>query len=66
MSEKNKLTEKQYIENGGIRCPVCGSDEISGTGINTDAGFVTQDVGCDKCGSTWTDEYELVGMTLDD
>ena len=57
------LTEEQYIEQGGMACPICSSTE----GINIDdrpeyyAGGMNQDEKCYECGATWTSVYKLEG-----
>lgn len=54
--------EKAYVEKGGTRCPFCGSENITGGGVNIDAGGATQEVGCDDCGAEWADCYTLSGI----
>lgn len=57
------LTEGEYIEQGGLTCPSCGS-----TGGPHDvglpeyyAGGMNQDEKCYECGATWTSVYKLEG-----
>ena len=56
-----KLTNDQYIQEGGTRCPFCGSHDIAGQEINIDAGAAWQDVCCNECGNEWQDTYTLTG-----
>lgn len=63
-----KYLERQhkYVEQGGTRCPCCGSDDISGNEWNADAGYATQEVGCNNCNAEWLDEYTLTGVAIQD
>lgn len=64
-----KLTLEQiekYIDDGGVRCPYCGSENITGSYPETDVGESWQDVECDDCGKEWTDLYRLVGVDVDE
>jgi len=60
------LTEEQYIEQGGMACPICSSTE----GVNKDdppeyyAGGMNQDEWCSDCGSCWFSAYQLVGYEI--
>lgn len=56
----------RYVECKGLCCPCCGSNDISGNEWNADAGYATQEVGCDNCGATWDDDYTLTGVTVHD
>jgi len=61
----DKLTEKQvknYLKEGGVRCPFCRSDQIQGEDIDIDAGRAYQDMKCLDCDSVWTDTYALDGV----
>ena len=53
---------EKYLENGGTRCPLCGSLEIEGSEVNVDAGMACQRMSCTDCGAVWTDTYKLVGI----
>jgi hypothetical protein len=60
-----KLTSEQiknYLENGGNKCPYCGSENISGGHFETDSNEAWQPVSCDDCGREWSDLYRLVGI----
>ena len=60
------ITEKQakkYVAEGGVNCPVCGSDQVEGDSFDADQGNAWQNVRCHDCGESWTDEYRLTGIT---
>ncbi len=62
MSE-SAITQEQYLEASGLKCPRCESlrieaDEISSEAPNRSVGQVR----CYECNSTWKDEYKLVGF----
>ena len=54
--------KKKYIKSGGVRCPYCGSDNISGGHMEVDCTGAWQDVHCDDCGKDWQDIYKMVDM----
>ena len=56
------INTKHYIETGGCKCPRCSSYDIEGDAISIDQGIASQSVWCVKCGLSWTDEYDLVGV----
>ena len=63
-----KLTTKQikdYNEDPN-HCPYCGEGFIIGDSFDMDSGCVTQEVTCEDCGESWVDEYEFVGIMLED
>jgi transcription elongation factor Elf1 len=65
MSEKKILTRDQvaaYVASGGTKCPFCGSENISGESVQTDAGYAWQSVTCDACDTSWDDIYTLTGV----
>lgn len=53
------LTSEEYVAKGGTHCPFCGSDFISGMGVDIHAGSATQEITCLDCGANWTDVYKL-------
>lgn len=58
------LTEKEYVENGGMICPVCESGYISSiVPLDYDVGIAWQEIKCNSCGARWTDKYNLVGYS---
>lgn len=62
------MTDEQaacvYVENGGVRCIYCGSEDISQRSLNTDAGIAWATVVCGACGNSWRDQYKLTGVDL--
>lgn len=54
-------TQEMYLDEGGTRCPFCGSHDITGDDVNIDAGSAWQDVFCNDCSSEWQDTYTLTG-----
>jgi hypothetical protein len=48
-----------YLEEGGMRCPVCGSEEIEGGFVRTGGGEGSQGMRCLECDARWTDIYRL-------
>ena len=55
------MTSYEYITSGYGQCPYCPSTTISGEDITVDGRFAHQEVSCNHCGKTWTDEYTLTG-----
>ena len=53
---------QQYVEQGGVNCPCCGSDQLDGGSVEIDGAFARQEVRCLDCRQDWTDEYRLVGI----
>lgn len=56
---KKEFKKKKYIANGGVRCPYCESYSI----VVKDKIFdieITQEVECERCGSSWKEIYRLV------
>ena len=58
------MTEKEYINEGGTKCPECDSIDISGGIVEVDAGGAWQDVSCAECGATWQDIYTLTSFDI--
>ncbi len=62
------FTEEQvqaYLKSDGQECPFCSSDQITSfTSPEVQGAKVYQDVECDDCGASWTDEYALSGLTF--
>lgn len=62
-----KLTQEQadkYLKNGGVRCPYCNSDDISGDSVEVDIGSASQEMFCHDCNATWNDLYTLSGISV--
>ena len=57
-----KLSVETYVRYGGALCPTCEGNDIQVAGeMQTDNLIAWQDCLCLSCGSTWTDQYDLVG-----
>lgn len=57
-----KEQEKEYLENNGVQCPVCKSENIDAMESNFDGDTCTQEVHCNNCDTGWYDVYNLVGI----
>lgn len=56
------LNEEDFVEKGGLCCPVCRSTEIETTGPATVSDlYVFHAVRCNSCKAEWSDRYELAG-----
>jgi transposase-like protein len=54
-------TQKEYVAAGGAFCPFCGGDDVETTaGIQVDGAQAWQEVMCNTCDKSWTDQYALV------
>lgn len=49
-----------YVQQGGVKCPCCGSEDLTGHSVEVDAGTAWQRIDCDECGASWCDNYALV------
>ena len=59
-----KVSQKEYITSGGIKCPNCGQGNIDCTdSVETDIGCAWQNAKCEDCGLEWTDEYTLTNIS---
>jgi transposase-like protein len=59
------IASDEYVKEGGSRCPFCKSGNIEGTaGFDYAGDMIFQDITCNSCGETWTDEYTLTGITV--
>lgn len=62
MYDKPKLSEAEYVANGGSRCPMCNSFNIRTTDEMDPNGTIgLQEVKCASCGATWQDRWKLDG-----
>ena len=57
-----KKQTKKYVAEGGIKCPVCGFEEIEGGSIEVDSGGAYQEMSCPNCYEEWQDVYRLVDV----
>jgi len=63
--ELTKEQKKEYVDRGGIKCPYCGDDDISGGHITIDVGYASQRISCVACEKKWIDLYRLVDVVED-
>lgn len=71
MTESKRMTDAEYVECSGSKCPYCGSShiftegqvEVSGTVAYQNVKCGSDEVGYYGCGAEWTDEFSLVGYT---
>lgn len=57
-------TSKEYAALHGSHCPVCNSYNIrAGGAMGQDDAIVWQTAECHECGSTWVDQYRLIGYS---
>lgn len=64
-TEPAKLTNAQardYIDGGGLHCPYCNAEDISGGSVDIESGRAYQTVTCTGCNRSWRDEYTLTAL----
>lgn len=62
-----KLTKKQikeFVENDGMVCPVCGSNNLSGIECQGDWNSATSTSTCNDCGAVFDAIMKLVSVEL--
>lgn len=56
------MSDREYVSNGGSKCPVCHSEEIEGVAnTDMDGDWISKGVVCKNCNSTWDDIFTLSG-----
>lgn len=57
------LTDKEYVDNAGNKCPKCHAKDCIETGSQflADVDYAWQDCSCTECGAIWTNHYKLTG-----
>jgi hypothetical protein len=60
---RHPMSDAEYKSHNGMRCPNCGSMDLSGDVVNIDAGGASQEISCLDCGAGWHDAYKLTGYT---
>lgn len=62
VADNQVASPEQYAKDKGIKCPVCGSDDLDVDGdMETDGADAHRPAKCECCGATWNDLYLLVG-----
>jgi len=57
-----RMTNKEYVANGGGKCPYCKSHGVDVTGsIEADGTVAWCVIVCNYCGKMWQDVYQLQG-----
>ena len=57
------MTQFEYKLESGAKCPVCRSEDVRSTDqLEHQGEWVSQDVVCNNCGASWTDEFTLSGF----
>ena len=60
-----EIKQNEYVNNGGSRCPFCGSEVLEGLYAPVvEEGTAYQEVTCFDCESKWRDEYKLIGFKV--
>lgn len=63
MPRTPSISVEAYVASVGTKCPVCGTDSQSEPfkygSTEYDGAEVSQDVACERCGSSWLDVYVL-------
>lgn len=57
--------KKVYLKNVAVKCPYCGSGDITGSQIDVEGNSAIQEVTCDNCDARWHDVYKLVDVLED-
>ena len=60
-----KPDKQQYLNEGGVRCPYCGSENLKCRITTTNDGFIYQKVTCLTCNKTWLDVYTLTDILVE-
>jgi len=53
------MSERTYVMEGGVRCPVCESRNIEGVDNQFTATGAKQVLRCERCESVWVETYKL-------
>lgn len=56
---------RQYMQENGLHCPLCGSSDITTSPLTIDSKGAYQECGCLACESGWTDVYKMVDVRID-
>ena len=51
-----------YVDTGGIHCPYCESDQLTGHSLDLEAGHVWLAASCQSCDRRWEEQYTLAGV----
>jgi formate dehydrogenase maturation protein FdhE len=62
--EVNRKRKEFYLENNGVFCPFCRSDNIESMGISADGAQADASIRCNTCSRDWLDLYSLTDVNL--
>ena len=58
----NPMTENEYVEGRGLKCPLCRSPDVVCGRADFDGDInICQDVSCRECDASWTDHFTMTG-----
>ena len=60
------MTNEEYIDEGGNKCPFCHSKNINGLDFEADCDYASREVECHDCGKLWTEMFNLRGYEEND
>lgn len=55
------MTDAQFLQDGGNRCPFCGSRDIDAGDVEADGAQAWDQTECNTCGSNWSSAFRLCG-----
>ena len=55
----SRQQQREYVDNGGGRCPFYQSDNLSGGAWDAEYGTAYHEIACVSCGERWTTVYLL-------
>ena len=61
MDTHKLMTDLEYVQAGGVCCPICEGNDVSAGDREADADYIVQDVECENCGGSWKETYRLTG-----
>jgi hypothetical protein len=57
-----KKAKEDYVRQGGVRCPFCGSNDISADKTEADCAFAVVTVDCLHCHKSWHERHDLAAI----
>jgi len=61
-----RMSEEEYVNNGGNLCPVCESDTTQTGEKAFETVVLFWEMDCFNCGANWDERYELVGYHINE
>lgn len=56
------LIQTDYVNMRGLMCPGCQSKDTTRGDFEIEAGIGHRDVSCRACGSSWVEQFQVVGF----